>query len=215
MKKNYLLLSFVVTSCFVCSCGSNEESFSIPLFEIENGDTVSYDYYLKPGDLAGLIEEGVTVNENFGMVVSEKVKNGWNNAVELDLSIIRAHITSATKTDSEVIPFDKEKVIDGSKDDLYYGYCYIQPFGKFLIIGYFDKEEPFHATYTFLIKEEALGEIKDLRVNNEKYKDFTDDQLLMMYGLAFIKKTGYYYGARSFKSKSGIYTRIMLMCKGQ
>lgn len=215
MKKDYLLLAFAAIAIYVCSCGSNEESFSIPLFEIENGDTVSYDYYLKPGDLAGLIEEGVTVNEKFGTVVSGKVKNGWDNAVELDLSIIRAHITSATKTDSEVIPFDKEKVIDGSKDDLYNGYCYIQPFGKFLIIGYFDKEEPFHATYTVLSKEEALGEIKDSRVNNENFKDFTDDQLLMMYGFAFIKKTGIYYGARSFKSKSDIYTRIMLMCNGQ
>ncbi len=35
MKKNYLLLSFVVTSCFMCSCG--EEKATITLYEVENG----------------------------------------------------------------------------------------------------------------------------------------------------------------------------------
>ena len=56
MKKIYQLLAYVATAFLMCSCG--EQKITIPLYEVENGDTIEVQHEMTASEISAFILGG-------------------------------------------------------------------------------------------------------------------------------------------------------------
>jgi len=210
MKKNYLLLAFIATAYFVCSCG--EQKATIPLYEVENGDTIAIQHEITASEVSEMVFEGYNFDEDGG---SATLKYLREEDIPSDLELMGFLLYCGVEDDSLALNAFKASVqqikIDSTGVE---GELFTYMDGDDLDLYYINKAYP-HLSLGIDAKKEAFDLYFKEMEKNAKQSNFSESQISLITILSILnaKTISHYYTGRSFKSESGIVTRLLTTCE--
>ena len=204
-KLNFFLLILMISiiTTFFLSCGNNEADTTdtIPLYEIENGDTIEVQHKLTATEKQDLVFlDGYAFNTDFGSLSILETCSTEDAMIKRDIKFYVDFMATSLKENVD-IKFGNIILHDISDFD---AKVFIHRLQKNTVVIIFMndslKQAIFMTTGNF--------DVADFKSKNEEYKDYSDAEVTEKIAIGLLKKErGQYMIARNFISSSNIITR--------
>ena len=204
MKKISLLFTLIASIALFSSCG-NKKNQGIPLWVVENGDTVAV-YHQFPEEEYDLMPN-YTLDSSFD-VLSLKVSNE-EQVTDFDLLCFGTSYDFPGLIDykSEIVrvkyPFPGKALIQFHRDSKSY-FVYFKP-----------DDFTTQTAYGMNIDQDTLNQYVEVNKENAQFADYTEFEVALTLSFKFLgdKKYKNYCHFCSFVSDSGITTRVSAVAK--